>query len=97
MDSAEARARSADAAVKSAQAAVEQAKESLGYTNITAPYDGIVTQRMVELGETVAPGTPLLRGFRSMNCEWKQKFRSVISLMWQMSLNLPCALRKVSS
>lgn len=63
MDSAEARARSADAAVKSAQAAVEQAKESLGYTNITAPYDGIVTQRMVELGETVAPGTPLLRGF----------------------------------
>lgn len=63
MDSAEARARSTDAAVKSAQAAVEQAKESLGYTNITAPYDGIVTQRMVELGETVAPGTPLLRGF----------------------------------
>ncbi|CSA59711.1 Uncharacterised protein [Vibrio cholerae] len=35
--------------------------------------------------------------FRSMNYGLKQKFRSVISLMWQMSLNLPCALRKVSS
>ncbi len=95
MDSAEARARSADAPVKSAQAAVEQAKESLGYTNITAPYDGIVTQRMVELGETIAPA--LLRGFRSMNYGLIQKFRSVIRLMWQMSLNLPCALRKVSN
>ncbi|KJY84032.1 hemolysin D [Vibrio galatheae] len=63
MDSAEARARSAAASVKSAQASVAQAKESLGYTSVTAPYDGIVTQRMVELGETVAPGTPLLSGF----------------------------------
>lgn len=63
MDSAEARARSAAASVKSAQAAVAQAKESLGYTNITAPYAGVVTQRHVELGETVAPGTPLVSGF----------------------------------
>ncbi|NVJ58347.1 MAG: efflux RND transporter periplasmic adaptor subunit [Vibrionaceae bacterium] len=63
MDSAEARARSATAAVKSAQANVAQAKESLGYTSVTAPYDGVVTKRHVELGETVAPGTPLLSGF----------------------------------
>jgi len=63
MDSAEARARSAAAAVKSAQASVAQAKESLGYTSVTAPYDGVVTQRHVELGETVAPGTPLISGF----------------------------------
>ncbi|WP_165312916.1 efflux RND transporter periplasmic adaptor subunit [Vibrio ziniensis] len=63
MDSAEARARSAAAAVKSAQASVAQAKESLGYTSVTAPYEGVVTQRHVELGETVAPGTPLISGF----------------------------------
>lgn len=63
MDSAQARARSAAAAVTSAGASVAQAKESLGYTNISAPYDGIVTKRHVELGETVAPGTPLLSGF----------------------------------
>lgn len=63
MDSAEARARSTAASVKSAQAAVAQAKESLGYTSITAPYAGVVTQRHVELGETVAPGTPLVSGF----------------------------------
>ncbi len=63
MDSAQARARSAAASVKSAQANVEQAKELLGYTSVTAPYDGIVTKRHVELGETVAPGTPLLSGY----------------------------------
>ncbi len=57
------RARSAAASVKSAQANVAQAKESLGYTSVTAPYDGVVTKRHVELGETVAPGTPLLSGF----------------------------------
>ncbi|OSM52940.1 hemolysin D, partial [Aeromonas salmonicida subsp. salmonicida] len=27
------------------------------------PYAGVVTKRLVELGETVAPGTPLLSGF----------------------------------
>ncbi|UUM32627.1 efflux RND transporter periplasmic adaptor subunit [Vibrio japonicus] len=63
MDNAEARARSTAAGVKAAQASVAQAKESLGYTSVTAPYDGIVTKRHVELGETVAPGTPLLSGF----------------------------------
>lgn len=63
MDAAETRARSAAAAVKSVEASVAQAKESLGYTSVTAPYDGVVTKRYVELGETVAPGTPLLSGF----------------------------------
>lgn len=63
MDGAEAKARSSAAAVKAAKAAVSQAKESLGYTNITAPYDGVVTQRHVELGETVSPGMALISGF----------------------------------
>lgn len=74
------RARSAAASVKSAQAAVAQAKESLGYTNITAPYAGVVTQRHVELGETVAPGTPLISGFSLENSELKPTFPSVIRI-----------------
>ncbi len=63
MDSAEARAKSAAAAVKAARATVEQAKDALGYTSVKAPYDGVVTKRFVELGETVAPGMPLLSGY----------------------------------
>lgn len=63
LDSAEAEARSSIAEVKQATAAVAQAKESLGYTSIRAPYTGVVTQRHVELGETVAPGSQLMTGF----------------------------------
>ncbi|MHA2938859.1 efflux RND transporter periplasmic adaptor subunit [Vibrio sp. RC27] len=63
MDSAEARANSSEAEVKSAQANVTKAKDALGYTRIKAPYDGVVTERFVELGETVAPGSPLFSGY----------------------------------
>jgi RND family efflux transporter MFP subunit len=63
MESADASAKSSAAEVKAAQAAVTQAKDSLGYTSVKAPYDGVVTQRFVELGETVAPGTPLFSGY----------------------------------
>jgi RND family efflux transporter MFP subunit len=63
MDSAEARAKSASAAVISSQAAVAQAKDALGYTSVTAPYDGVVTKRFVEMGETISPGMPLFSGY----------------------------------
>lgn len=42
------------AAVKSAQANVEKAERDLSYTNIYSPIDGIVCNREVEEGETVA-------------------------------------------
>lgn len=51
------------AEVNAAEAALIQAREAYGYTRILAPYAGVVTKRLVELGETVAPGTPLLSGF----------------------------------
>ncbi|MCZ4370275.1 efflux RND transporter periplasmic adaptor subunit [Vibrio diazotrophicus] len=93
MDSAEARARSASAAVKSAQAAVAQAKESLGYTSVTAPYDGVVTQRHVELGETVAPGTPLVSGFSidklRIETEIPQRYQPSVSDVAQFEVVSP--------
>jgi len=45
-----------------AQATVISAKKQLEYTIIRAPYDGIVTNRYVELGETVNPGTAIMEG-----------------------------------
>lgn len=61
-DSTQARAKSAAAAVKAGEAAVRQAREQLAYTRVTAPYSGIVKARMVQVGESVAPGTPLMTG-----------------------------------
>jgi HlyD family secretion protein len=61
LDTADATARQAEAQVKSAQAQIvqaraslEQAQVNLGHTVITAPIDGIVVARSVDVGQTVA-------------------------------------------
>lgn len=53
----------AKARVASAEAALKAARERLSYTEVRAPYGGIVSARHVELGEAVHPGTPLMSGF----------------------------------
>lgn len=63
MDEATANAKAAEQAVSAAKARVIKATESLKYTVVSAPFSGIVTERLVELGETVSVGQPLLSGF----------------------------------
>lgn len=50
------------ARVERAEAAVDEARKQLDYTRIVAPYGGILTERHVELGESVNPGQLLLSG-----------------------------------
>ncbi|MBL3558661.1 MULTISPECIES: efflux RND transporter periplasmic adaptor subunit [Marinobacter] len=52
----------ARARVERAGAAVSEAREQLSYTRVMAPYGGILTERHVEVGESVNPGQPLLSG-----------------------------------
>ncbi|KPQ30571.1 MAG: Membrane-fusion protein [Marinobacter excellens HL-55] len=52
----------AGARVERAEATVAEAQKQLDYTRIIAPYGGILTERHVELGESVNPGQPLLSG-----------------------------------
>lgn len=47
-------------AVQSAIAAVRQAAINRAYMHINAPVSGVVAQRTVQLGQRVAPGTPLM-------------------------------------
>ncbi len=54
LDAARAMLQSAEAQVVQAQAALNQAEVSLEHTVITAPIDGIVTSRSVDVGQTVA-------------------------------------------
>jgi len=54
-----------DAAVArliAARAGLEAAREGVAYTEVRAPYPGVVTQKHVQVGEAVAPGTPLMTG-----------------------------------
>ena len=47
--------------VESARAASRQASTTHGFTAIAAPFDGVVTEKMVEPGNLASPGMPLLR------------------------------------
>ncbi len=56
----EAEAQSADAGVQQARANLQAAELQLGYTTITAPTDGVVTRKTVEVGQIVQPGQGLM-------------------------------------
>jgi membrane fusion protein (multidrug efflux system) len=57
---AEAAVLSAQAAVANADAGVENARLQLSYVRITAPVDGSVTQKKVEIGNYISPGQMLM-------------------------------------
>jgi membrane fusion protein (multidrug efflux system) len=53
-------AKAAQAAIDAKKAEVQQANVTLGYSRITAPVNGQVVNRQVNLGSYVAPGTQLM-------------------------------------
>ncbi len=55
-----ARREMAQAGLNEARAAQRQASSALGYTQIRAPFAGVVTERRVDPGVLAAPGMPLL-------------------------------------
>lgn len=62
LDEATANRDAAVARLSAARAAVASAREGVDYTEVRAPYAGVVTQRHVQVGEAVAPGSPLVSG-----------------------------------
>jgi RND family efflux transporter MFP subunit len=62
LDEASAARDSAVARLIAARAGLDAAREGVAYTEVRAPYSGVVTQKFVQLGELVTPGTPLMAG-----------------------------------
>ena len=58
---AEAAAREAEASVTSARASLRLAEINLEDTEVLAPYDGVITQRLSEAGAYASDGEPLVR------------------------------------
>ena len=57
---ASARSRATAAALEAARAAAEAARIAVTYATLTAPFDGIVTDRRADPGTMAAPGSPLV-------------------------------------
>jgi RND family efflux transporter MFP subunit len=62
LDEASAARDAAEARLTAAKAGLTAAREGVSYTEIRAPYSGVVTRKHVHVGEVVAPGTPLMTG-----------------------------------
>lgn len=62
MDQANSNLQAAEAGLNAAKAGLEQAEEQVRYTEVRAPFSGIVTQRHIEEGETANPGQKLMSG-----------------------------------
>lgn len=63
LDKAQADYKVALAQAAASEASTGQASLVHGYTAVIAPYSGVVAARLVEVGEMVMPGKPLMTGF----------------------------------
>jgi RND family efflux transporter MFP subunit len=63
LDKAEADYQVARAQAAASEAAAGQASLAHGYSAVVAPYSGVVAARLVEVGEMVQPGKPMMIGF----------------------------------
>tara|TARA_R110001606_G_scaffold361754_5_gene515017 strand:+ start:6355 stop:7464 length:1110 start_codon:yes stop_codon:yes gene_type:complete len=62
LSAANARVQAIQAQLKAREAQLDEAKVQLSYTQIVAPYSGVVTERLIELGEMASPGQHLMTG-----------------------------------
>ena len=67
LDQERARRDAAKAALDSARAQLSEVGQQMDYTVVRAPYSGIVTERHVQVGESVRPGQPLISGVSLQN------------------------------
>lgn len=63
LDKAQADYQVARAQAAASEAGAGQAGLAHGYSTVVAPYSGVVAARLVEVGEMVMPGKPLMTGF----------------------------------
>jgi RND family efflux transporter MFP subunit len=76
-----------------ADAAVKETETQLGYTKVTAPFDGVITRKLADVGDQAAPGKPLLgiedpRAFR-LEADVPEAFIGKISLGDKVPVTIP--------
>ena len=60
-----------------AKAAVAEAQAMTGYVKIVAPFDGVVTRKLADVGDLAAPGKPLIEIEDRAGCNWRPMCRAI--------------------
>ena len=78
--------------LRTADAALVEARTMLQYTEITAPFDGVVTRKIVEVGDLATPGKPLLEMENSSLLRFECQIPEALIDRVQMGAELPVAI-----
>jgi len=83
----------AEARFKVADAAVREAQTMLGYARVTAPFDGVVSRKLADVGDLAAPGRPLLeieeRGTLRFEADVPEALISGVAAGQKISVTIP--------
>lgn len=86
LDAAEARFRVADAALS-------EARTMMGYARVTAPFDGVVSRKLAEVGDLAVPGKPLLevedRGALRFEADIPEALIDMVSMGDKVQVSIP--------
>jgi RND family efflux transporter MFP subunit len=85
----------ADARVKVATAGLSEAETMLGYASVTAPFDGVVTRKLADVGDLAMPGKPLLEIESPTALRFEADLPEAILDRVQLGAKLPVRLSKV--
>jgi RND family efflux transporter MFP subunit len=72
-----------------AEAAVVEAQSMLDYSKITAPFAGVITRKLADVGDLAAPGKPLLEMEDSSALRLEAEVPEALGGKLQLGMNLP--------
>ena len=78
--------------LRTADAGLVEARTMLQYTEIAAPFDGVVTRKLIEVGDLATPGKPLLEMENSSLLRFECQIPEALIDRVQMGAELPVAI-----
>lgn len=88
--------RSAEAELERARQAISEAEVMLGYATLTAPLTGVVIDKRVEVGDTVAPGQILMTVYDPTRLQMVASVRESLALRLKVGDTVPAKLESLN-
>ncbi len=85
----------AEARVKITTAGLTEAETMLGYASVTAPFDGVVTRKLADVGDLAMPGKPLLEIEAPGSLRFEADLPEAILDRVQLGAQLPVRLNQI--